>query len=182
MKNMGFPYHRGEGELEMLHEIKAMMVAQYGERWLNSVENQNGMAEDLTILEHDKMRLSRKFGLESKEITLTRERDIVARYEVINQVQSLYEIDALFYTWWGHRASENICCVEREIADEEVHYHFLTGTPTHGHSGCVILCGREVRKVISKRRERRYKQLDDTPSYSLAELAPYDLSLKDDKS
>ena len=165
----------------MLHKIKAMMVAQYGERWLNSVENQNGMAEDLTILEQDKMRLSRKFGLESKEITLTRKREIVARYEVINQVQTLYEIDAIFYTWWGHRASENICCVEREIADDEVHYHFLTGTPSHGHSGCVILGGREVRKVISKRRERRIKQLDETPSYSLQELPMYNLSLKDDK-
>ena len=164
----------------MLNEIKAMMLAQYGERWLNSVENQNGMAEDLTILEQDKTRLSRKFGIEAISIHLSRDREIIARYEVVNQMSTLYEIDAVFYSWWGNRASENISCVEREIADDDVIYHFLTGTPTHGHSGCVILTGREVRKVISKRRERRIKQLEEQTDLEPNRVAPFEYLIRED--
>ena len=164
----------------MLNQIKAMMLAEYGDRWLNSVENQNGMAEDLTILEQDMTRLSRKFGIQTISIHLTKDREIVARYEVLDQVQTLYEIDAVFYSWWGNRASENISCVEREIADDDVIYHFLTGTPTHGHSGCVILTGREVRRVISRRRDRRLEQLSEFPDYAPSQSAPFEYLMREE--
>jgi enoyl reductase-like protein len=143
----------------MLETIKAMLVERYGERWLNGMNNQNGMAEDLSILEKDIMRISRKFGLVGRGMFLSTETEVVARYEVIVPVNTLFDLDAVFYRWWGHRASENISYVEREIADDEVIYHFITGTPTHGHSGRIILMGREVSKVIKKRWERRLKKL-----------------------
>ena len=143
----------------MLEDVKALLVERYGERWLNSVNNQNGIAEDLSIFEKDIMRISRKFGLVGRGMCLSEETEVVARYEVIKPVNTLFDLDALFYGWWGHRASENISFVQREIADDEVIYHFITGTPTHGHSGRIILIGREVRSVIHKRWERRLKKL-----------------------
>jgi len=32
-------------------------------------------------------------------------------------VTTLFDLDAVFYGWWGHRASENNSYVQREIAD-----------------------------------------------------------------
>ena len=145
----------------MLDDIKALLVERYGERWLNSVNNQTGMAEDLSIFEKDIMRISRKFGLIGRGMFLSTENEVVARYEVVRSVSTLFDLDAVFYNWWGHRASENICYLQREIADDEVIYHFVTGTPTHGHSGRIILLGREVRSVIHKRWERRLKKLSE---------------------
>jgi hypothetical protein len=143
----------------MLEDIKALLVERFGERWLNSINNQNGIAEDLSILEKDITRVSRKFGLLGRGMLLSTETELVARYEVIVPVNTLFDIDAVFYRWWGHRASENISYIEREIADDEVIYHFITGTPTHGHSGHIVLMGREVNRVIQKRWERRLKKL-----------------------
>lgn len=155
----------------MLDDIKALLIARYGERWLNGVNNQNGMAEDLSIFEKDITRVSRKFGLVGRGMFLSTETEVVARYEVIRPVSTLFDLDAVFYGWWGHRASENISYVQREIGDDEVIYHFITGSPTHGHSGRIILMGREVRNVIQKRWERRLKRLgaaenpvDEAPS------------------
>jgi hypothetical protein len=143
----------------MLDQMKCMLIEQYGERWLNSPNNQNGMAEDLSILEKDITRVSRKFGLVGRGMFISSEMEVVARYEVIASLTSLFDVDSVFYRWWGHRASENISYVEREIADDEVIYHFVTGTPTHGHSGRIILMGSEVSKVIRKRWERRLKKI-----------------------
>jgi len=152
----------------MLEEIKALLIERYGERWLNSINNQNGIAEDLSIFEKDIMRVSRKFGLVGRGMFISNETEVVARYEVIRSVNTLFDLDSVFYGWWGHRASENISFVQREIADDEVIYHFITGTPTHGHSGRIILMGREVRDVIQKRWERRLKKLGQ-PSESVVE-------------
>jgi hypothetical protein len=149
----------------MLDDIKSLLAARYGDRWLNSVNNQNGIAEDLTIQDNDVMRASRKFGLEGRGMSLTTETEVIARYEVIRPVASLFEVDAIFYNWWGHRASENISFVQREIGDDEVQYHFITGTPTHGHSGTIVLMGRCVRHVIQKRWERRLKQLNGSTDF-----------------
>lgn len=154
----------------MLEDIKAMLIERYGERWLNSINNQNGIAEDLSIFEKDIMRVSRKFGLVGRGMFISAETEVVARYEVIKSVSTLFDLDSVFYGWWGHRASENISFVEREIADDEVIYHFITGTPTHGHSGRIILLGREVRNVIHKRWERRLKKLG-VPTDSIVEGA-----------
>jgi hypothetical protein len=156
----------------MLEDIKVLLVERYGEKWLNSVNNQNGIAEDLSIFEKDIMRISRKFGLVGRGMFLTTDTEVVARYEVIRPVKTLFDLDAVFYSWWGHRASENISFVQREIGDDEVIYHFITGTPTHGHSGRIILIGREVSNVIQKRWDRRMKKLsaaaafvaDETPT------------------
>ena len=93
----------------MLDDIKALLVERYGERWLNSVNNQTGMAEDLSIFEKDIMRISRKFGLIGRGMFLSTENEVVARYEVVRSVSTLFDLDAVFYNWWGHRASENIC-------------------------------------------------------------------------
>ncbi len=160
----------------MLDEIKALLVERYGERWLNSVNNQNGIAEDLSIFEKDIMRVSRKFGLVGRGMFLSTETEVVARYEVIKPVKTLFDLDAVFYNWWGHRASENISFVQREIADDEVIYHFVTGTPTHGHSGRIILMGREVRNVIQKRWERRLKKLAPSADPLTEETASVDQS------
>lgn len=143
----------------MIEDIKTLLVSRYGERWLNSVNNQNGIAEDLSILEKDMTRINRKFGLAGRGMFISTETEVVARYEVVRRVNTLFEIDAIFYNWWGHRASENISFVQREIADDELIYHFITGTPTHGHSGRIILMGREVRNVIQRRWERRVRSL-----------------------
>ena len=143
----------------MLDDMKAMLVARYGERWLNSINNQNGIAEDLTIMEKDITRISRKFGLVGRGMFISTETEVVARYEVIKPVNTLFDLDAVFYNWWGHRSSENISFIQRELADDEIIYHFITGTPTHGHSGRIVLMGREVRNVIHKRWERRLKKL-----------------------
>lgn len=143
----------------MLDDIKSMLAATYGDRWLNSINNQNGMAEDLSILEKDITRISRKFGIVGRGMFISTETEVVARYEVVKSVGTLFDLDAIFYGWWGHRASENISFIQREVADDEVIYHFITGTPTHGHSGRIILMGREVRNVIHKRWERRLKKL-----------------------
>jgi hypothetical protein len=150
----------GSCKITMLEEIKSLLTARYGERWLNSVNNQNGIAEDLSIFEKDVMRISRKFGLAGRGMCLSSETEVIARYEVVRPVTSLFDLDSIFYNWWGHRASENISYVQREIADDELIYHFVTGTPTHGHSGRIILMGREVRNVIHKRWERRIKKLE----------------------
>ena len=160
----------------MLDEIKALLTARYGERWLNSVNNQNGIAEDLSIFEKDMTRVSRKFGLAGRRMFLSTETEVVAKYEVVRPVASLFELDAIFYNWWGHRASENISYVQREIADDELIYHFVTGTPTHGHSGRIILIGREVRNVIHKRWERRIKKLSAPTGISQGETSPVDKS------
>jgi len=160
----------------MLEDIKAMLVARYGERWLNSVNNQNGIAEDLSIFEKDITRISRKFGLAGRGMFLSTETEVVARYEVIRPVTTLFDLDAVFYNWWGHRASENISYVQREIADDEVIYHFITGTPTHGHSGRIILMGREVRAVIHKRWERRIKKLSLPAEVAQGDTSPIDQS------
>jgi hypothetical protein len=159
----------------MLDEIKTMLVARFGDRWLNSINNQNGIAEDLSIFEKDITRVSRKFGLAGRGMFISTETEVVARYEVIRPVNSLFDLDALFYNWWGHRASENISYVQREIADDEVIYHFITGTPTHGHSGRIVLMGREVRSVIHKRWERRLKKLA-VPATLSQEESPVDKS------
>lgn len=143
----------------MLDDIKSMLVARYGDRWLNSINNQNGIAEDLSIFEKDLTRVSRKFGLVGRGMYISSETEVVARYEVIRTVKTLFDVDAVFYAWWGHRASENISFVQREIADDEVIYNFVTGTPTHGHSGRIILQGREIADVIQKRLDRRLKKL-----------------------
>lgn len=143
----------------MLEDIKALFVERFGERWLNSANNQNGMAEDLSILEKDITRVSRKFGLLGRGMFLSAENELVIRYEVIVPLNTLFDIDAVFYRWWGHRASENISYVQREVADDEVIFHFLTGTPTHGHSGRIILMGREVSRVITRRWEKRLRKL-----------------------
>ena len=144
----------------MLDDIKSMLTARYGERWLNSENNQNGIAEDLSIFENDMTRVSRKFGIVGRGMHLSEETEVIARYEVVKGVDTLFELDAVFYLWWGSRASENISFVQREVADDEVIYHFITGTPTHGHSGRIVFLGREVRKVIHKRWERRLKKLE----------------------
>jgi len=144
---------------EMLEAIKEMFVDRYGHRWLNSTGNQNGIAEDMSILEKDITRMSRRFGLVGRGMYISTETEVVARYEVVKSVDTLFEIDAVFYAWWGHRASENISCIEREIADDEIIYHFLTGTSTHGHSGRIIFLGHEVAKVLLNRLDRRIKKL-----------------------
>jgi len=160
----------------MLEEIKSLLTARYGERWLNSVNNQNGIAEDLSIFEKDAVRINRKFGLAGRGMCLSSETEVIARYEVVRTANSLFDLDALFYNWWGHRASENISYVQREIADDELIYHFITGTPTHGHSGRIILMGREVRNVIHKRWERRIKKLETPDSIPHEEAQPADKS------
>lgn len=160
----------------MLEDIKALLTARYGERWLNSVNNQNGIAEDLSIFEKDITRISRKFGLVGRGMFISTETEVVARYEVIKPVNTLFDLDAVFYGWWGHRASENISYVQREIADDEVIYHFITGTPTHGHSGRIILMGREVRNVIHRRWERRLKKLGVPEGVSQEETSSADKS------
>ena len=160
----------------MLEDIKTLLVARYGERWLNSVKNQNGIAEDLTIFEPDITRISRKFGLAGRGMFLSAETEVIASYEVIRPINTLFDLDAIFYNWWGHRGSENISYVQREIADDELIYHFITGTPTHGHSGRIVLMGGEVRNVIHKRWERRIKKLG-TPIETVQEaIAPVDTS------
>lgn len=160
----------------MLEDFKALLQARYGDRWLNSVNNQNGMAEDLSIFEKDITRISRKFGLAGRGMYLSTETEVVARYEVIRPVNTLFDLDAIFYNWWGHRASENISYVQREIADDELIYHFVTGTPTHGHSGRIILMGREVRNVIHKRWERRIKKLGVPTTFGQEESSTVDKS------
>ncbi len=160
----------------MLEDIKTLLVERYGERWLNSVNNQNGIAEDLSIFEKDIMRISRKFGLAGRGMFISEETEVVARYEVIKPVSTLFDLDALFYGWWGHRASENISFVEREIGDDEIIYHFITGTPTHGHSGRIILMGREVRAVVQKRWERRLKKLGMPTPAQPEDALPLDTS------
>ena len=160
----------------MLEDFKALLQARYGDRWLNSVNNQNGMAEDLSIFEKDITRISRKFGLAGRGMYLSTETEVVARYEVIRPVNTLFDLDAIFYNWWGHRASENISYVQREIADDELIYHFVTGTPTHGHSGRIVLMGREVRNVIHKRWERRIKKLGVPTVLGQEESSPVDKS------
>lgn len=159
----------------MLDTIKSALVERYGDRWLNSPNNQNGLAEDLSILEKDATRVSRKFGLAGRGMYISTETEIVAHYEVIVPVTSLFELDGIFYRWWGSRASENISFVEREIADDEVIYHFITGTPTHGHSGRIILMGREVSKIIHKRWERRLKKLA-VPTVTMTEPESADIT------
>lgn len=42
----------------MLDDIKSLLIERYGDRWLNSINNQTGIAEDLSILEKDIMRIS----------------------------------------------------------------------------------------------------------------------------
>lgn len=154
-----------------------MLAERYGENWLNGTNNQSGMAEDLSILEKDMTRVSRKFGLVGRGMFLSTEMEVVARYEVVMPVNTLFDLDGIFYRWWGHRASENISYVEREIADDEVIYHFVTGTPTHGHSGRIILMGREVSTVIKKRWERRLKKLGPSSNSALtSESASVDQS------
>lgn len=143
----------------MLEEIKALLTERYGERWLNSIHNQNGIAEDLSIFEKDITRISRKFGLVGRGMYISSETEVIARYEIVRPVETLFDVDAIFYGWWGHRASENVSFVQREIADDEIIYHFVTGTPTHGHSGRIILLGREVRKVVHKRWDERLNAL-----------------------
>jgi len=145
----------------MLDDMKSLLASRYGDRWLNSINNQNGFAEDLTIPEKDITRVSRKYGLVGRGMFVSTETEIVARYEVVKPVANLFDLDAVFYAWWGSRASENIAYIQREIGDDEVIYHFITGTPTHGHSGRIILIGRQVRDVIHKRWERRLKKLSE---------------------
>ena len=145
----------------MLDDMKSMLALRFGDHWLNSVSNQNGFAEDLTIPEKEITRISRKFGLLGRGMFVSTETEIVARYEVIKPVTTLFDLDAVFYAWWGSRASENIVYIQREIGDDEVIYHFITGTPTHGHSGRIILIGRGVRDVIQKRWDRRIKKLSE---------------------
>src|SRR5690348_687526 len=110
----------------MLDDLKSMLTSRYGERWLNSTNNQNGIAEDLSILEKDATRISRKHGLAGRGMFISSETEVVARYEVVRSVNTLFDLDAVFYGWWGHRASENISFVQREVADDEVIYHFIT--------------------------------------------------------
>jgi len=143
----------------MLNDVIEMLVARYGDRWLNSTNNQNGIAQDLSVPEGDVTRISRKFGLVGRGLYISTETEVVATYEVIRQSGSLVELDALFYTWWGHRASENISFVQREIADDEVIYHFITGTPTHGHTGRIVLTGRIVQEVIRRRWDDRLNRI-----------------------
>jgi hypothetical protein len=145
----------------MLDDMKSLLAKRYGDQWLNSINNQNGFAADLTIPEKDSMRISRKFGLVGRGMFVSTETELVARYEVVKPVTTLFDLDGVFYSWWGSRASENIAYVQREIGDDEVIYHFITGTPTHGHSGRIILIGREERDVIHKRWERRLKKLSE---------------------
>lgn len=153
----------------MLDDVKTLLTARYGERWLNGANNQNGMAEDLSIFEKDITRVSRKFGLVGRGMCLSSDNEILACYEVIRACKTLFDLDSVFYGWWGHRASENISFVQREIADDEVIYHFVTGTPTHGHSGSITLMGREVRGVIHERWERRMKKFGPSPNAVEAE-------------
>lgn len=145
----------------MLESVKSLLAARYGDRWLNSTANQNGLAQDLSIFEKDIMRISRKYSIVGRGMHLGDGNEIIARYEVARPLKSLFDLDSVFYAWWGSRASENISIVEREIADDEVIYHFITGTPTHGHSGRIIFLGREVQRVIHKRIERRIQKLDE---------------------
>lgn len=107
---------------------------------------------------------------------LSTETEVVARYEVIKPIKTLFDLDAVFYGWWGHRASENISFVQREIADDEVIFHFITGTPTHGHSGRIVLMGREVRNVIQKRWDRRLKKQVDSATMPMEDSSPVDKS------
>lgn len=158
----------------MLEDMKSLLALRFGDRWLNSSNNQNGFAADLTIPEKERMRISRKYGLLGRGMFISTETEIVAQYEVIKPVTTLFDLDAVFYAWWGSRASENIAYIQREIGDDEVIYHFITGTPTHGHSGRIILSGREVRNVIHKRWERRLKKLSelDTAAAAAALVLP----------
>ena len=145
----------------MLNSVKSLLAARYGERWLNGTANQNGLAEDLSIFEKDIMRVSRKYGIVGRGMYLGDGNEIVASYEVAQPIKTLFDLDGIFYAWWGNRASENISFVEREIADDEVIYHFITGTPTHGHSGRIVFLGREVKHVLHKRLERRLQKLEE---------------------
>lgn len=144
----------------MLEEVKSMLIARYGDRWLNNINNQNGIAEDLSIFEKDLTRVSRKFGIVGRGLFISSETEIIARYEVICVVKSLFEVDGLFYHWWGNRASENMSYVEREIGDDEIIYHFITGSPTHGHSGRIIFTGKKIKMLLQQRWQRRLEQLD----------------------
>ncbi len=160
----------------MLNEVKDMLVARYGERWLNSVNNQNGIAQDLSVTDAEAMRTSRKFGLRGKDIYLSSETEVVATYEVIRPSSILIDLDSLFYNWWGHRASENISFIQREVADDEVIYHFITGTPTHGHSGRIVFTGRIVQDVIRRRWDDRLNRLKAEEMIESVETSPADAS------
>jgi hypothetical protein len=143
----------------MLDDVKQLLIARYGDRWLNGSSNQNGIAEDLSILEGDVTRTSRKFGIVGRGMYISSDVEVVASYEVIKPIGSLLEIDAVFYNWWGHRASENISFIQREIADDEVIYHFVTGTPSHGHSGRIVFIGHRIQDVIRRRWDERLEKL-----------------------
>ena len=62
------------------------------------------------------------------------------------------------------------------FSDDELIYHFITGTPTHGHSGRIVLMGREVRNVIHKRWERRIKKLGMPAGVAESETSSVDSS------
>ncbi len=143
----------------MLQDVKQLLIERYGERWLNGTNNQNGLADDLTISEGDVIRVNRKFGIVGRGMYLSEETEVVASYEIVRDVETLLDVDAIFYNWWGHRASENISFIQREIADDEIIYHFITGTPTHGHSGRIVIMGSRVRRITRMRLDDRFNKL-----------------------
>jgi len=160
----------------MLDDLKRLMTSRYGQGWLNLLHNQTGMAEDLSIHEWDSVRTNRKFGISAKSVVVTNTGEIVATYEVSRSVSTLVDVDCIFYTWWGSRASENISCIQREVADDEIIYHFITGTPTHGHSGRVVMAGRHVKNVIRRRLDQRIRDLGTTSTQDQDDATAADAS------
>lgn len=157
----------------MLTEMKTLLSENFGREWLNNIHNQNGLSEDLSILDKDITRVSRKYGLMSRGLELTEDVEIIARYEVIMPINSLFDIDSVFYSWWGCRAAENFSYIQREIADDEVIYHFITGSASHGHSGRIILTGSNVKQVLRSRLDRRLQSVPVANTEDYAEVSGY---------
>lgn len=63
-------------------------------------------------------------------------------------MRSYEELNRAFFRLWG-RVSFQFSVVSRDIREEEITYHFVTGTEQFGYMGSITFYGSPIRYLIS---------------------------------
>ncbi len=118
-------------------ELLRLFQDKFGPGWLNDDIDQWGFVHDLRRALHD---LDGAYSVRVDE----ENGQIVCRVEPAARFHTLSQLDAYFYQLWG-QVAEQLSIVQRITENANVHYLFLTGSDTHGHSGAITFFGDAIR-------------------------------------
>jgi|SRR5579884_252484 len=131
----------------MVDDIIQTLRKRYGEEWGRDEEENllfSADAEEL-LQQVPGAHLIGEPEISDDDVTLTVWVDFPLR-DVLSADELAYEIFARF--------SEEIFYAERRFEQKGVRYRFVTGTPTHGHAGSLVLAGPHAADFAARQQAR----------------------------